>query len=376
MGEVSPTAEAPRTVLVYVASDLVGDGLTKLPFLRALRNAYPDARITWLAGKGKSAFAHVLAPLVHGLLDEVVENTGTGCSWSELLSRPLRGTPLAGRHFDLIIDGQRQVGTTLLIKRIPHRVFVSGAADFALSHRRPPLKRAKPLSKVRRLLDLVELASGHPADISGQLPPDLRHDSLAAELLPPGNSYIGLAPGASGVHKCWPLERFLELAQQQSDRGRVPVFLLGPEESDWAAAVAERLPGARLPLQSEAVAGVGPSPLITIALARRLAAAVANDAGIAHMLAAAACPLVSLFGPTAPEKTAPLARHARVLRAQDYNGDEMSCIPPGAVAKALEEVLLAAGREHRTIERDDAGEPLFQAVRPAAERRLFGGGVR
>lgn len=376
MGEVSPTAEAPRTVLVYVASDLVGDGLTKLPFLWALRNAYPGARITWLAGKGKSAFAHALAPLVHGLLDEVVENTGTGRSWTELLGRPLRGTPLAGRHFDLIIDGQRQVGTTLLIKRIPHRVFVSGAADFALSDRRPPLKRAKPLSKARRLLDLVELASGDPADTSGQLPPDLRHDSLAAKLLPPGPGYIGLAPGASGTHKCWPLERYLELAQQQLDRGRVPVFLLGPEESGWAAAVAKRLPDALLPLQSEAVAGVGPTPLITIALARRLDAAIANDAGIAHMLAAAACPLVSLFGPTAPEKTAPLARHARVLRAQDYGSDEMSCIPPGAVADVLEEVLLAAGRERGTIEEDDAGEPLFQAVRPAVERRLFGGEVR
>jgi len=376
MGEVSPTAEAPRTVLVYVASDLVGDGLTKLPFLWALRNAYPGARITWLAGKGKSAFGHALAPLVHGLLDEVVENTGTGCSWTELLGRPLRGTPLEGRHFDLIIDSQRQVGTTLLIKRIPHQVFVSGAADFALSHRRPPEKRTKPPSKVRRLLDLVELASGHPADTSGQLPPDLRHDSLAAELLPTGADYIGLAPGASGTHKCWPLERFLELAQHQVDRGRVPVFLLGPEESDWATAVAERLPEALLPLQSQLVADVGPSPLITIALARRLAAAVANDAGIGHMLAAAACPLVSLFGPTAPEKAAPMTRHARVLRAQDYDSDEMSCIPPEAVAEVLEEVLLAAEREHGTIGEDDAGEPLFQAVRPAVERRLFGGGVR
>ena len=42
---------APATICVYVGLDLVGDGLMKLPFLRALRAAYPQARITWLAGK-------------------------------------------------------------------------------------------------------------------------------------------------------------------------------------------------------------------------------------------------------------------------------------------------------------------------------------
>ena len=41
---------------------------------------------------------------------------------------------------------------------------------------------------------------------------------------------------------------------------------------------------------------------VTIALAKRLTLAVANDAGVGHMLAAANCPLVSLFGPTPPDQ--------------------------------------------------------------------------
>ena len=45
---------AVTTVLVYVGLDLIGDGLIKLPFVRALRRAYPDAHLTWLAGKRRT----------------------------------------------------------------------------------------------------------------------------------------------------------------------------------------------------------------------------------------------------------------------------------------------------------------------------------
>lgn len=364
MGVMGPAVETPGSVLVYVGLDLVGDGLIKLPFVRALRNAFPDARITWLAGKGKSVYAHGLAPLVRGLIDEVVEEADIGRRWTQAFGRPLQGTPLEGRRFDLVIDTQRRVGTTVVLWRIPHGCFISGAADYLLSSRRPPQRGAKPPAMVRQLLDLVELAAGRPADTSGELPSDPRHDDLAAALLPAGRRYIGLAPGAGGKHKCWPLARYLDLAEAQLAAGRVPVIFLGPEEGDWAAEVAERLPAALLPLQSEAVQRVGPSPLVTIALAQRLTLAVANDAGVGHMMAAANCPLVSLFGPTPPEKFAPVVGQARILRAQDYGGEAMELIPLAAVEQAVEDLL-----------GEIAGSRVAQA-RPGGQDRLFGGEAR
>ena len=98
-----------RSILVYVGLDLLGDGLIKLPFVRALRSAFPQAHITWLAGKGHSVFAGPLAPLVADLIDEVVDNAGIGDRPSQLLADPLAGSVLAGRHFDLVIDSQRRL---------------------------------------------------------------------------------------------------------------------------------------------------------------------------------------------------------------------------------------------------------------------------
>jgi ADP-heptose:LPS heptosyltransferase len=146
---------------------------------------------------------------------------------------------------------------------------------------------------------------------------------------------VGLAPGAGGRQKCWPLDRFIAVGEHLTQLGRVPVFLLGPNESDWAAPIRAALPQALLPLQ----AADKVTPLLTIALGRRMQAAIANDSGAGHMLAAADVPLISLFGPTPAAKFAPAAQVARVIRAQDHGGESMDLIPVRSVLDELVGVL-------------------------------------
>ncbi|MFD2232232.1 glycosyltransferase family 9 protein [Phaeospirillum tilakii] len=321
----------PASLLVYVGLDAVGDGLIKLPFVRALRAAFPAARITWLAGKGHSVYAGTLAPLVAGLLDEVIDQGGIGSRPVELLRRPL-----PGRSFDLIIDTQRRLLTSLILKRIRHRRFLSAAAGYRLSDLRPAPGQARPAAMAAQLLGLVELASGRPVGPLAPLPADPARAAEAELLLPPGRGYVGFAPGAGGRYKCWPLDRYLAVAQGVAAAGWVPVVLLGPAEAaEWEGPVRAALPGALLPLQQAA----DPSPLLTIALGRRLRAAVANDSGAGHMLAAADIPLLSLFGPTPAAKFAPSTPGLRLLRAQEFGGDTMQSIPVAAVAETLAAML-------------------------------------
>jgi ADP-heptose:LPS heptosyltransferase len=324
---------APATICVYVGLDAFGDGLMKLPFLRALRRAFPQAHITWLAGKGRSVFAHELKPLAAGLIDETVEDAGIGSRLGELFAP----RPLAGRRFDLVIDTQRRVLTTLIVRRIAHERFVSGAAGFLLSETRPKLLCRKPAAMVRQMLDLVEVASGLAARPDAPLALDAAAVGAAETLLPSGPAYVGLAPGAGGREKCWPLANYLALAGSLARNGATPVFILGPNEAEWAQDCAA-VPGAVLPLQEAAKRGVAATPMLTIALGRRLKAAVANDSGGGHMLAAGDVPLVSLFGPTSPAKFAPLCPRLTVLRAQDFGGvSSMDKIPVDAVRGALKD---------------------------------------
>ena len=316
--------DPPGSVLVYVGLDRFGDGLMKLPFVRALRSTWPDARITWLAGKGETVYAGRLSDLVAGLVDEVIQEAGIGLAAKELLLRPL-----PDRHFDLILDTQRRAMTTLILKRIRHRRFVSGTAGWLLSDARPP-RREKPPAMIRQMLDLIEAASGRavePRRARVRLPEAI--ERRAAELIPDGRRHVALVPGAGDRRKCWPLERFIALGR----RLEAPVVLLGPDETEWHAALKSALPEARFPFQATPL---GADPALSLAVARRLAAAVANDAGMGHLLAAGDCPLVSLFGPTPAGKFAPFAERLTVIEAQSFGSDDMAAIPVEAVASAVD----------------------------------------
>jgi ADP-heptose:LPS heptosyltransferase len=108
------------------------------------------------------------------------------------------------------------------------------------------------------------------------------------------------------------------------------------------AELARSLPDARFPLQAASGEALAYEPFLTMALAQRACAALANDSGNAHILAAAGAQLVVLFGATSAEKFAPPGAHVRVVRADDY-GDSLADLPVQAVASALLGALGATG---------------------------------
>ena len=327
-----------QSVLVHVGLDRLGDGLLKLPFLRGLRVAFPNAKITWFAGKETTVYAGALSSLVTRDIDEVIEYGGVGNTPKELFA----SRPLANRHFDLVIDTQRNFWTALSVRRIPHTFFVSPAAKFLLSSIQPAVGYKSPKSMQRQLLDLLGLCTGStfpsPAALDLNIPKQIQEH--AQVLLRRDQGLIGFAPGSGGRPKCWPLERYISVANSIASEGKSPVFLIGPQEEEWATEIVHAVPSAILPLQT----GNGPAdhkydPLLTIALGQRLSAAVSNDSGIAHMLAVAGAPLVALYGPTVYEKFPPMTTNIKVVRAEHYGSREMSAIPVEPVADALKDLL-------------------------------------
>ena len=144
----------PSSIGVYVGLDFVGDGLIKLPFIRSLRQVFPNSKITWIAGTHKSEFNRTLAPLVKGLIDEVLEESNIGfigvneAKISERLSDLLNffKPPLNSKRFDLLIDTQTHLLTSLVVKTIKHKYFLSGCAKFYFSDLKPPSNFTRELN--------------------------------------------------------------------------------------------------------------------------------------------------------------------------------------------------------------------------------------
>jgi ADP-heptose:LPS heptosyltransferase len=304
-----------------------------------LRGCYPDHHILWVASE-TSQLETAFVPAYPRLIDSFYCGSGWGERPVDLI-KPLPA-PLR-RRFDLVIDTQGLLWRSLLAWRIPAKVFVSSCGSFALSRRKPAPERRKPRHVVDRLLSLLEAATGQPVAAPPlgdwfKLPPDALAEATA--LLPPGPDYVALAPGAGKRHKCWPLDNFIALARHQAVLGRVPVFLLGPAELDWIAALQAAVPQARFPLQTPGLSEPRYTPFRTMAIAAQCRLAVGADCGLTHILTGADIPLVVLFGPTSAAKLHPRVRHGRWIEAGHYGPDKaMSQIPLTAVTDAVEALL-------------------------------------
>lgn len=326
----TPSTEL-RSLLVHVSGDRVGDALIKLPALRGFRRACPDVHVTWVTARRPSAFAGALAPLAGGLIDTIHEQTGVG---TRLLTRL---PPWLHGPFDAVLSSEARVRDTLVLRRVPHRRFVSPALGFALSHGGRP-ERWGAASVAERFGMLLALAAGVPVTLDPTLEVPARYAQAAARALPDGQRYVGLSPGAGGARKRWPLPHFVALAGRVAALGATPVFFLGPEEADLVETLRADTPEALFP-EHDHTPDAPSGPVYTIALARRLACAVANDSGGGHLLAAGGRPLVTLYGHTSATKFRPPWGEHIAVSAAAFGASEVARIPVAPVADHVRDLL-------------------------------------
>jgi ADP-heptose:LPS heptosyltransferase len=323
-----------QTILIYSMGEVIGDGLIKLPFIAGLRVAFPDAKVTWCAAKGDTVYSGPLKAVVAGYIDEIISTGRTGVRLADLLPW---ARPFGGRTFDLVIDTQENLRRSVVARRAARGTFVSAARQA----RRPDW----PVAVVDRLARLLALATDGTAAPRPLTLTNPDATDAARALLPTahygGPVYIGLAPGAGGQDKRWPLDRYLELARRIEASDRKAVFFFGPDEAADAQAAREAVPTALFPEKdrTDAYPGVK-GPLLAIALAGRLTAAVANDAGPGHMLAAGGAPLLSLQKDHRKAvKFRPAAARLELLVAEDY-GQDMAALPLDVVDAALQRLIV------------------------------------
>lgn len=326
-----------KSILVYVGADCLGDAIQKIPYINALRQAFPQHKLVWFANMG-SVFNSLLKEISATLLDEVISDIHFKADLLDIFKNPFPGTPLEGRTFDYIFDTQKRWKQTLILKKIRHTHFISGCADFLFSDSKPKRSYRPARNVTKRLIEMTAIVTGqsYPIDYSVTLPQ--RFIDEAQRLLPPGRQYMGFVPCGSIDQKKWPLQQYIQLAKKYRRNGFVPVFILGPEERVYEEVILEAIPDAIIPgvmvvNQDDTLHG----PMYYMALGRQMAVIVSNDCGPGHLLNCANRPMVFLFGPTDAEKFAPERAGITVLKSADWGSASLQDIPFEAVDKAVME---------------------------------------
>lgn len=235
--------------------------------------------------------------------------------WRDVRGQWRLGRFLRGGHWDRVYDLQTSARSSRYRWWLPGRVEWSGIGGGSHPHANPRRDFLHTLERQREQLEMAGVTR-FPEPELAWLDAD-----LAALGLP--ERFGVLVPGASPTRpgKRWPVERFCALAQGLD----LPVAVLGgPAEGGLAQAIRAAVPGALDLTGRTSFAGLG-------AVARRAAFAVGNDTGPTHMMAAAGCPTVALFGAESdPALCAPRGPRASVLRHVP-----LAALAPEAVAEAL-----------------------------------------
>jgi heptosyltransferase-2 len=301
--------------LLVVQPSWVGDAVMATPTLRALRQQFPLAHISYLMRR-------YVKPNYTGMpwVDQLITyRTGktkakAGKGLFDLASR------LRAGEFDLAVLLPNSFKTALICKMAGIERIVGYERDgrgFLLSDKLLPVKeRGKfvPTPIVKYYLGLAHYLGSSQRDLKLELfvtPSEKReaqdvllHCGLDGSLERPAASgappLIMLNPGAQyGAAKCWLPEYFAALGDKFIDElGATVMISAAPRERAIVDSILRQMKHAPIDL-SRAGTTLGSIKEIV----RRCDLMVTNDTGPRHIAAAFDVPVVTIFGPTHPEWT-------------------------------------------------------------------------
>jgi lipopolysaccharide heptosyltransferase I len=295
-----------KNILIIKPSAL-GDIVHALPVLPSLRQAFPQARLTWLVRK---EFAPLLE-CVDGLDQTLIFDRKAMAKWF-CCPRALRclldfRKQLRDGTFDLVLDLQGLLRSGIFGKMTgcAERIGMKEAREFARffhTHRvNRPAESVHILESYFAVLRDIGIETCLPtcsltAPVGAQN--SIRKKLEANQLTP--KKFIVLIPGSAHAYKCWPTEKFAQLAE---------VFY---QKHGWKAAV---VGSSSEGVYAKAIQACVSSPVIDftgqttipelVTLFKKAGAAVSNDTGPGHIALATETPGVIIFGNTNPLRLGP-----------------------------------------------------------------------
>ncbi len=310
----------------------IGDVVFTTPAVHALRTRYPSAHITYIvephAAPVVASNPHIdelivapREPGVRGLANDIA----LGCS-------------LRRRQFDVAIDfhGGPRAGLITWLSGARERIGYEIAGRSWIYTRRVPRPRAlRARHSVENQWDLLT-ALGIDAPDRGMHPVEMTADGGVAAAVDARLAQAGVVLGdrvvvihvsAGNPFRRWPLAHFIALAAGIAGEPHARIVLTsGPSERDAVARVVE---GARalVPVErGQRILSCGDFSLVELrALVDRAALYIGGDSGPLHIAATSRVPIVGVFGPTLPARSAPWRDPA--IPSLSVEPDALPCRP-------------------------------------------------
>lgn len=357
--------------ILLVRLRLIGDVVFTTPAVTAIRDAFPDAEITYLVEPSAAGVVHG-----HPGID-VVRVVPHVRGWRRIVADLALARELRRARYDLVVDfhGGPRASFLTWATGAPRRVgYAIKGRSWMYTEVVPRPADLRPRHSVENQWDLLHHL-GRPLPTE---PDRVRHRvrmeespvaaaaverRLADAGIGPSERLIVVHVSAGNPFRRWPADHFVELAVQLAANApdRRIILTSGPSEAEAARAIVERA-RQRLPAGSGDRIRTGDEySLVELrSLVARAAVYVGGDSGPLHVAATSDVPIVGLYGPTLPVRSAPwrpastptaaverLDLACRPCDQRQCVTDDFRCltgIEPGQVVAAVEQVLVAGIR--------------------------------
>jgi ADP-heptose:LPS heptosyltransferase len=321
--------------ILLIRLRLIGDVVFTTPIIRALKRAMPDAHLSYLVERESAA---VVAGNPN--LDEVIV-----IRRSRGLSRIIDDARLAWglrkRRFDLVIDmhGGPRSGWLTLATGAPQRIgYEIPGRSWMYTRRIRRDRELRPRHSVLNQWDLLQGIAGwtvgepDPVRDAVEMVPDAGSERRVGERLASAgvnasHHLIVVHVSAGNPFRRWPEEAFVRLiAGLAAEPERRLILSSGPSDrlaADRIASSARQILG---PAHASRVLDYGDFDLGELrALVARSRLFIGGDTGPLHIAATTATPVVAVFGPTLPARSAPWRDPAYQTASVEVDG--LSCRP-------------------------------------------------
>jgi len=302
--------------LLVRATNWVGDAILSLPALGTIRARWPEAQISVLA-RPWVADLYRDQGLVDRLIPFDYRGRHRGPLGLERLARELRSA-----RFDSAVLFQNAFEAAWIAWRagIPERIGYARDGRGVLLTKSIPVPGPGEipahesnyyLELLRRVGWIQSLPELRPVRLRVVPAAKERAEKLLRDAgCPPGRLRVAFGAGAAyGTAKCWPANRYADLARTLVSEYGARVLLFGAASE--AAVAAEVEQGA----DQGVINLIGRSAIGDLpALLSRCDLFIGNDSGAMHVAAAVGLPVVAVFGPTDAEGTRPLTSSLSIVQ--------------------------------------------------------------
>ncbi len=300
--------------ILIIKLSSIGDVVHTIPVVEVLKENYPELRIDWCIDKEASSLIEGYTKINRIIAlnrKDWKSKIKDVSKWAEIVKDAiLFSKELRREKYDIVIDlqGLLKSGIIAAICRAERKIGLNGSRECSWIFLKEKVPVRYDQHAIDRYLEVAKYLGcpyfkwNWPTYIGEE--EKKKVDGIISQINKDNHPIIAINPYARWETKLWSIEKFSDLCKRLKEKGFRPILLGSRDERGFIDKIEH---------------GINLSGFFTlkelIYLYSKVDAVISLDTGTMHIAVMSGAKVISLFGPTEPNRTGPYGKNSHVIKA-------------------------------------------------------------